>query len=121
MNRISILIMAILIVGFILASCGDDDITELGWRNASSEAINEIIWADGDGMWAKTNGYASLEFTESQEVDLLIGDVECYILDGDEFVEATVTIAETNSGSLALSEGESYVYTITADPVAKKK
>ena len=125
MRQFSIITTLLLASLFILTSCGDDkDITELAWTNESSGAINQILWAGGDngkGIWSKTGGYIQNEKTEAKEIDTLAGEVECTILDGEEFVEATVTIAETNSSSLALAEGESYTYTITAEPVAKKK
>ena len=120
MKKLFILFIMLNIASLILISCGGEEITELGWRNASTTPINEIVWAEIGGVWVKTNGYFAQEQTESKEVDILLGEVECTIFDGEEFVEANVTISETNSSSLVLSEGGSYIYTITAEPIAKK-
>ncbi len=121
MKKLSILLTIFIMISFITISCSEDETTELAWQNNSTEAINEITWATTDTMWIKpATGYVSQEQTESKEVSAMVGEVDCRIDDGDEFVEATVTISETNSSSLALTAGESYVYTITAAPAKKK-
>ena len=120
MKKTSLLIVILFMASFIQISCGDDDITELAWTNGSSESINEIVWASGDAIWVKNGGYTTGDQTESKEVNRLAGEVECTILDGDEFVTATVTIDIVNSSSLSLPEGEANTFTISAEPVTKK-
>lgn len=90
----------------------NNDKTELAWINDAGSSINDIIWADGDEVWSKTNGYADKTKTESKEVSKLNGTVVASIEESGMFKEGTVTILETGSSSLSLNEGSSEVYTI---------
>lgn len=122
MKRIYVIISLMISSAFFFVSCSEDATTELGWINSSPAEINDILWTDGttaDTEWSKDGGYEVDAQTESKEVDLLTGDVECALNTGDEFEEASVVIGDTAQGSLVLDEGESYVYSITAS--AKKK
>ncbi|MDY6932714.1 MAG: hypothetical protein SVZ03_00660 [Spirochaetota bacterium] len=118
MKRKSLISLLLITSLLFLTFCGDDDTTELAWINESDGAINEIIWANYDALWVKAGGYNPEETTESKEINQFAGDVACNIYDDDagDFIEANVTIGETTSSALVLSEGESYVYTITAQP-----
>ncbi len=125
MKKLAVLTMVCFLGIFGLISCSDDETTtELAWQNDSEEAINDIEWADGDQnvhkQWRKEEvGYDPATQTESKEVDLLTGNVDCLIFDGDTFAAADVEITETNTSSVTITEGESSVYTLSA--VAKKK
>jgi len=115
----ALFIIAIAMVMFALPSCGDAP-TELGWENSenSTNAINNILWADGDKVWSKTDGYVEGERTGTKEVNELNGMVECLVYNGidPDPVTAIVLIEETNSQSLSLNPGESAIYTLRASP-----
>ncbi len=124
MKKLTFLTMVCLLGIFGLVSCSEEDTTtELAWQNESDAAINGIEWADGDlnvhANWGKSGGYDDNTKTESKEVDLLTGSVDCLVWDVDDFIEADATIVETNTDSVTIAEGESSVYTLSA--VAKKK
>lgn len=104
-------ITIVLLLMFAGIGCNNDK-TELSWINDAGAPINDIIWANGDATWNKTNGYSDGSTTESKEVSKLDGTVIASIYQGSGFQEGTVTIAETNSSSLSLNEGSSEVYTI---------
>jgi len=119
-----IFVIAVAVMIIALPSCGDAP-TELGWENSSDSQgeINDIIWADGDQVWSKSDGYATTQRTGSKEVQELNGMVEC-ALDPDgtgpeDFTTAIMYIEETNSQSLSLNPGESSIYTIRAIGTAK--
>ena len=106
---IAIAIASLIIVTGI--GCNNEK-TELAWINDAGEAINDIIWANGDEQWSKPGGYEDGTKTESKEVSKLNGSVVASILDNNEFKSGEVIIKETNSNSLTLNEGSSEVYTI---------
>lgn len=107
------IIITITIAALMLfAGIGCNDKTELAWKNDAGNNINDIVWANGDQMWSKPDGYVDGTRTEFKEVNKLNGTVIASINDGDEFKEGNVTIAETSSNSLSLNEGSSEVYTI---------
>ena len=120
MKRKLFIISTLLLFFLFYISCNEDESTELSWINgdSSTAAINDIVWADDDAVWSKVGGYDIEEQTESKEVDQLIGEVACDIYDEvlEDFITANVIIEDTNSSSLSLTEGESYVYTINAEP-----
>jgi len=129
MNKLHICIISTIFFASLslIISCGsDDDDTELAWINESASEINDIVWSrddetdEADEEWQKTGGYSISEQTESKKVDTLNGEVECTILENNEFNVADVTIENENSSSLSLNDGESYVYTINAEPAKKK-
>jgi len=106
--------IALIIASMVIVSgigCNNDK-TELAWINEAGEAINDIIWANGDEHWSKSGGYNDGEQTESKEVSKLNGTVVAAIWNGSDFDDGTVIIAETGSSSLSLNEGSSEVYTI---------
>ena len=106
---IAIAIASLIIVAGI--GCNNEK-TELAWKNEAGAAINDIIWANGDERWSKSEGYNVGEQTESKEVSKLDGSVVASIFSDGGFVEGEVIIAETGSSSLSLNEGSSEVYTI---------
>ena len=106
-----ITITIVSLIMFAGIGCNNDK-TELAWKNDAGNKINDIIWADGDEKWSKTDGYEDGSITESKEVSKLNGSVVASILSGSDFVQGEVIIAETNSSSLSLNEGSSEVYTI---------
>ena len=118
MKRMSMISILLFVASLLWISCNEDETTELAWINGegSTGAINDIIWGDDDAIWAKTNGYAKGDQTESKEVNQLAGEVACTADTGEEFVEANVTIEGIESSALTLDEGESYVYTLSAEP-----
>ncbi|MGB4270276.1 MAG: hypothetical protein WBK20_13995 [Spirochaetota bacterium] len=111
MKKTLVTITIISLIMFAGIGCNNDK-TELAWINDADAPINDIIWADGDEQWSKTDGYDVGQQTESKEVNKLDGTVVASIWEGDDFLEGTVTIAGKGSGSLSLNEGSSEVYTI---------
>ncbi len=111
MRTIIIAITIAILLIFAGIGCNNDK-TELAWINDTGETINNIIWADGDEEWSKSDGYADKNQTEFKEVNKLNGTVSASIWNGTNFVEGEVIIAETSSSSLVLNEGSSEVYTI---------
>ncbi|MEJ5362396.1 MAG: hypothetical protein WHV26_10075 [Spirochaetota bacterium] len=111
MKKTLVTITIISLIMFAGIGCNNDK-TELAWINDADAPINDIIWADGDEQWSKTDGYDVGQQTESKEVNKLDGTVVASIKDGSEFVEGEAIIAETSSSSLSLNEGSSEVYTI---------
>ena len=93
------------------------DTTEIAWVNssASTEAINNIVWASGDQQWSTPGGYADADVkTETKEVNRMTGIVECDIDDGGgNFVPATINSINGNPvNSLVLNEGSSEVFVL---------
>ncbi|MBN2041820.1 MAG: hypothetical protein JW864_17420 [Spirochaetes bacterium] len=118
MKRFSVILSVLFVVSLMFIACNEDK-TELGWINGSSGAIDEIVWADGDEEWTKDGGYDEDVQTESKEVSETTGSVECAINPGTGFEAASVNIKDVGGSTLNLSEGESYVYTIEAQPAKK--
>lgn len=114
-------ICIVLVIGGLIFFAGiacNNDKTELAWINENdlSESINEIIWADNDQVWSKSNGYSYGEKTEAKEVSKLNGSVYAGLWDNNsnEWLPCPVIGINGNpQGSLSLNEGSSEVYRIT--------
>jgi hypothetical protein len=116
-----LVLMIIMAAAMMTIACNSDK-TELAFKNSADSAgsINSIVFRSPEGApisnWSSDNGFAINTQTPSNEISKTTGTIECAVDNGGDgnFAVATVTISDTNSTSLDLSEGESYVYTLKA-------
>ncbi len=102
------LLLMILFGAALMIGCGANT-AELAFKNGHDTAtLSNIIWESENKTW--TGPYNTDQTTESKEVSDLNSSVICTWSDVG---TGAAYFPETNSNSLSLNPGESYVYTIT--------
>jgi hypothetical protein len=121
MKKLLLLTAIILAATLGMIGCAEETITELAFKNKSTEAINEIVWVADDVEWTKgTDGYPTDDVTEYREIDNFTSQVTCKVWSNTftDFVEADVSIQGLSDtitiGSNA--EGASIILELEATP-----
>lgn len=99
------LLLMILFGAALMIGCGANT-AELAFKNVDGSAVTDIVWESENKMWS--GPYITNQTSESKEVSELNSSVVGNWGGGP----IAAYFPETNSNSLSLNPGESYVYSI---------